>query len=1073
MPKITDIKKVMVLGSGPIVIGQAAEFDYAGTQACRSLKEEGIEVVLVNSNPATIMTDKDIADKVYIEPLNVDVVKKIIKEEKPDSILPTLGGQAGLNLAMELEESGFLKENNVRLIGTTALTIKKAEDRLEFKNTMEKLKEPVAASTIVEDVEAAVEFAKEIGYPIVVRPAYTLGGSGGGIADDEASLRLICENGLRLSRVGQCLIERSIAGWKEIEYEVMRDSRGNCITVCNMENLDPVGVHTGDSIVVAPSQTLSDKEHQMLRTSALNIIDELGITGGCNVQYALNPHTFEYCVIEVNPRVSRSSALASKATGYPIAKVAAKIALGYTLDEIKNAVTGRTFASFEPALDYVVVKIPRLPFDKFITAKRTLTTQMKATGEVMSICTNFEGALMKAIRSLEQHVDSLIVNYYEGFTDEDIKDELQKVDDRRIFLIAEAIRRGITPEYIHDITKIDEWFIDKIERLVRCELRLKNEELTRELLFDAKRMEFPDKVIAKLTGKTEKEIYDCRIKENIIAGFKMVDTCAAEFEAVTPYYYSCFDGENENTSVTDKKKVLVLGSGPIRIGQGIEFDFCSVHCVWAFSKAGYETIIINNNPETVSTDFDIADKLYFEPLTPEDVRNVVELEKPYGAVVQFGGQTAIGLTKALMEMGVKILGTSAEDVDAAEDRELFDNILNETGIPRASGGTVFTADEAVEVAGRLGYPVLVRPSYVLGGAGMRIAISDSDIREYIGIINRNVQEHPILVDKYLMGEELEVDAVCDGEDILIPGIMQHIERAGIHSGDSISVYPSQNISAELIERIEDYTRKLAKSLHVIGLVNIQFIIYENEVYVIEVNPRSSRTVPYISKVTGIPIVELAAKVIMGEKIRDLGFEPGLQKEAPYVAVKMPVFSFEKLRGAEISLGPEMKSTGECLGIAKTFDEALFKAFLGAGIDLPIHKKMIITVCDEDKKEIVPIAAGFSKLGYEIYATRGTAEVLKNNGVEVTQVNKLEQAAPTLMDLLLAHNIDLVIDTPSKGAGKSKDGFLIRRVAIETGVSVITALDTATALLRSLTNSHKDELEMIDIATVARRGNTNG
>ena len=1073
MPRITDIKKVMVLGSGPIVIGQAAEFDYAGTQACRSLKEEGIEVVLVNSNPATIMTDKDIADKVYIEPLNVDVVKKIIKEEQPDSILPTLGGQAGLNLAMELEESGFLKENDVRLIGTTALTIKKAEDRLEFKNTMEKLKEPVAASTIVEDVEAAVEFAKEIGYPIVVRPAYTLGGSGGGIADDEASLRLICENGLRLSRVGQCLIERSIAGWKEIEYEVMRDSRGNCITVCNMENLDPVGVHTGDSIVVAPSQTLSDKEHQMLRTSALNIIDELGITGGCNVQYALNPHTFEYCVIEVNPRVSRSSALASKATGYPIAKVAAKIALGYTLDEIKNAVTGRTFASFEPALDYVVVKIPRLPFDTFITAKRTLTTQMKATGEVMSICTNFEGALMKAIRSLEQHVDSLIVNYYEGFTDEDIKDELQKVDDRRIFLIAEAIRRGITPEYIHDITKIDEWFIDKIERLVRCELRLKNEELTRELLFDAKRMEFPDKVIAKLTGKTEKEIYERRIKENIIVGFKMVDTCAAEFEAVTPYYYSCFDGENENTSVTDKKKVLVLGSGPIRIGQGIEFDFCSVHCVWAFSKAGYETIIINNNPETVSTDFDIADKLYFEPLTPEDVRNVVELEKPYGAVVQFGGQTAIGLTKALMEMGVKILGTSAEDVDAAEDRELFDNILNETGIPRASGGTVFTADEAVEVANRLGYPVLVRPSYVLGGAGMRIAISDSDIREYIGIINRNVQEHPILVDKYLMGEELEVDAVCDGEDILIPGIMQHIERAGIHSGDSISVYPSQNISDELIERIEDYTRKLAKSLHVIGLVNIQFIIYENEVYVIEVNPRSSRTVPYISKVTGIPIVELACKVIMGDKIRDLGFEPGLQKEAPYVAVKMPVFSFEKLRGAEISLGPEMKSTGECLGIAKTFDEALFKAFLGAGIDLPIHKKMIITACDEDKKEIVPIAAGFSKLGYEIYATRGTAEVLKNNGVEVTQVNKLEQAAPTLMDLLLAHNIDLVIDTPSKGAGKSKDGFLIRRVAIETGVSVITALDTATALLRSLTNSHKDELEMIDIATVARRGNTNG
>ena len=1073
MPRNNGIKKVLVIGSGPIVIGQAAEFDYAGTQGCLALREEGVEVVLINSNPATIMTDKDIADEVYIEPLTAEFVKKVIKKERPDSLLPTLGGQAGLNLAMELFEEGFLKKENVRLIGTTPLTIKKAEDRDTFKQTMEKIGEPIAASKVVENIKDGAEYAKTLGYPVVLRPAYTLGGSGGGIVYNEEELIETLENGLRLSRVGQCLIERSIAGWKEIEYEVMRDNRGNCITVCNMENLDPVGVHTGDSIVVAPSQTLSDKEHQMLRTSALNIIDELGITGGCNVQYALNPHTFEYCVIEVNPRVSRSSALASKATGYPIAKVAAKIALGYTLDEIKNAVTGRTFASFEPALDYVVVKIPRLPFDKFITAKRTLTTQMKATGEVMSICTNFEGALMKAIRSLEQHVDSLIVNYYEGFTDEDIKDELQKVDDRRIFLIAEAIRRGITPEYIHSITKIDEWFIDKIERLVRCELRLKNEELTRELLFEAKRMEFPDKVIAKLTGKTEKEIYDCRIKENIVAGFKMVDTCAAEFEAVTPYYYSCFDGENENTSVTDKKKVLVLGSGPIRIGQGIEFDFCSVHCVWAFSKAGYETIIINNNPETVSTDFDIADKLYFEPLTPEDVRNVVELEKPYGAVVQFGGQTAIGLTKALMEMGVKILGTSAEDVDAAEDREIFDNILNETGIPRASGGTVFTADEAVEVANRLGYPVLVRPSYVLGGAGMRIAISDSDIREYINIINRNVQEHPILVDKYLMGEELEVDAVCDGEDILIPGIMQHIERAGIHSGDSISVYPSQNISAELIERIEDYTKKLAKSLHVIGLVNIQFIIYENEVYVIEVNPRSSRTVPYISKVTGIPIVELAAKVIMGEKIRDLGFEPGLQKEAPYVAVKMPVFSFEKLRGAEISLGPEMKSTGECLGIAKTFDEALFKAFLGAGIDLPIHKKMIITVCDEDKKEIVPIAAGFNKLGYEIYATRGTAEVLKNNGVEVTQVNKLEQAAPTLMDLLLAHNIDLVIDTPSKGAGKSKDGFLIRRVAIETGVSVITALDTATALLRSLTNSHKDELEMIDIATVARRGNTNG
>lgn len=1069
MPRNQSIKKVMVVGSGPIVIGQAAEFDYAGTQACRSLKEEGVEVVLVNSNPATIMTDKDIADKVYIEPLNVDVLKKIIEIEKPDSILPTLGGQAGLNLAMELEESGFLRENGVNLIGTTAMTIKKAEDRLEFKSTMEKIGEPVAASTIVEDVDSAVDFARGIGYPMVVRPAYTLGGSGGGVAADEESLREICENGLRLSRVCQCLIERSIAGWKEIEYEVIRDTKGNCITVCNMENIDPVGVHTGDSIVVAPSQTLSDKEHQMLRSSALNIITELEITGGCNVQFALNPDTFEYCVIEVNPRVSRSSALASKATGYPIAKVAAKIALGYTLDEIKNAVTGKTYASFEPTLDYVVVKIPRLPFDKFITAKRTLTTQMKATGEVMSISTSFEGALMKAIRSLEQRVDSLLVNYYEAMTDEEVKTRLSKVDDRRIFLIAEALRRGISPEYIHDVTMIDDFFIDKIERLVGCEKRLKTEELTKELLKEAKRLEFPDSVIARLTGKIEKEVYDLRKSYDIIAGFKMVDTCAAEFEAATPYYYSSFDGENENTEISDKKKILVLGSGPIRIGQGIEFDYCSVHCVWAFKKAGYETIIINNNPETVSTDFDIADKLYFEPLTPEDVKNVVELEKPYGAVVQFGGQTAIGLTKALMDMGVKILGTSWENVNAAEDREAFDTILRETGIPRAEGKTVFTEEEAVKVARELGYPVLVRPSYVLGGAGMKIAISDSDIREYIGIINRNVQEHPILIDKYLMGEELEVDAVCDGEDILIPGIMQHIERAGIHSGDSISVYPVQNISDEVVRKIEEYTRKLAKALNVIGLVNIQFIVYQNQVYVIEVNPRSSRTVPYISKVTGIPIVDLAAKVIMGEKIKDLGFETGLAAKAPFVAVKMPVFSFEKLRGAEISLGPEMKSTGECLGIAKTFDEALFKAFLGAGIDLPKHKKMIITVCDENKGEISGIAKGFEGLGYEIYATRGTAKVLLENGVAVTEINKIEDPSPNLMDLILGHNIDLIIDTPPKGAGRERDGFLIRRVAIETGVSVLTALDTAAALLSSLQNSSKQDLEMIDIARIETRG----
>ena len=949
MPKNPSIKKVLVIGSGPIIIGQAAEFDYAGTQACRSLKEEGIEVVLLNSNPATIMTDKDIADRVYIEPLTVEVVEQLILKEQPDSVLPTLGGQAGLNLAMELEERGFLKEHNVRLIGTTSETIKKAEDRLEFKSTMEKIGEPVAASEVVKDVEAGIAFANKIGYPVVLRPAYTLGGSGGGIAHNQVELEEILANGLRLSRVGEVLVERCIAGWKEIEYEVMRDSAGNCITVCNMENIDPVGVHTGDSIVVAPSQTLGDKEYQMLRTSALNIISELNITGGCNVQYALHPESFEYCVIEVNPRVSRSSALASKATGYPIAKVAAKIALGYTLDEIPNAITGQTKASFEPMLDYCVVKMPRLPFDKFISAKRTLTTQMKATGEVMAICNNFEGALMKAIRSLEQHVDSLMSYDFTNLSREEIMDQLHVVDDRRIWLIAEAIRKGISYEEIHAITQIDIWFIDKIAILVEMEQALKSEPLTPELLKEAKRIEFPDNVIARLTGKTEEEIKELRYANGITAVYKMVDTCAAEFEASTPYYYSVFGSENEVVETKDRKKVLVLGSGPIRIGQGIEFDFCSVHCTWAFAKEGYETIIINNNPETVSTDFDIADKLYFEPLTPEDVESIVRLEKPDGAVVQFGGQTAIKLTEALMKMGVPILGTSAENVDAAEDRELFDEILEQCQIPRPKGHTVFTAEEAKKAANELGYPVLVRPSYVLGGQGMQIAINDKDVEEFIGIINRIAQEHPILVDKYLQGKEIEVDAVCDGEDILIPGIMEHIERAGIHSGDSISVYPAKSISNKVKATIEEYTKRLARSLHVIGLINIQFIAVGDEVYVIEVNPRSSRTVPYISKVTGIPIVPLATKVILGYKIKDLGYQPGLQPEADYYAVKMPVFSFEKIRGADISLGPEMKSTGECLGIAKTFNEALYKAFLGAGIRLPKYKNMIMTVRDEDKQ----------------------------------------------------------------------------------------------------------------------------
>ena len=1068
MPRIKDIKKVLVIGSGPIIIGQAAEFDYAGTQACRSLKEEGLEVVLLNSNPATIMTDKDIADRVYIEPLTVEVVEQLILKEKPDSVLPTLGGQAALNLAMELEENGFLKRNNVRLIGTTSETIKKAEDRLEFKMTMEKIGEPCAASKVVKDVQTGIEFAESIGYPVVLRPAYTLGGSGGGIADNRTELVEILENGLRLSRVGEVLVERCIAGWKEIEYEVMRDSNGNCITVCNMENLDPVGVHTGDSIVVAPSQTLSDKEYQMLRTSALNIISELNITGGCNVQYALNPDSFEYCVIEVNPRVSRSSALASKATGYPIAKVAAKIALGYTLDEIKNAVTKKTYASFEPMLDYCVVKIPRLPFDKFISAKRTLTTQMKATGEVMSICDNFEGALMKAIRSLEQHVDSLMSYDFSYLKGEELLEELKVVDDRRIWKIAEAIRQGISYEDIHRITKIDNWFIDKIAILVEMEQKLKTEELTAETLKEAKRLEFPDNVIAELTGKTEREIHDLRHDNGITASYKMVDTCAAEFAAETPYYYSVFGSENEVVETSGKKKVLVLGSGPIRIGQGIEFDFCSVHCTWAFAKEGYETIIVNNNPETVSTDFDIADKLYFEPLTPEDVENVVNIEKPDGAVVQFGGQTAIKLTEALTKMGVKILGTSAENVDAAEDRELFDEILEKCEIPRPKGQTVFTAEEAKKAANELGYPVLVRPSYVLGGQGMRIAVSDEDVEEYIGVINQIAQEHPILVDKYLMGKEIEVDAVCDGEDILIPGIMEHIERAGIHSGDSISVYPAKTISEKAKETIAEYTRRLARALHVIGMINIQFIVLGDDVYVIEVNPRSSRTVPYISKVTGIPIVPLATKVILGYKLKDMGYEPGLQPEAKHYAIKMPVFSFEKIRGADISLGPEMKSTGECLGIAETFNEALYKAFIGAGIRLPKHKNMIITVKDEDKQDIIPIARRFEALGYRIYATLGTAKVLKENGIKVIRTNKLEQPAPNLMDLILGHKIDVVIDTPPQGVEHQKDGFVIRRNAIETGVNVLTSLDTAEALATSLENTDLNNLSLIDIATIARR-----
>ena len=1072
MPKNPNVHKVLVIGSGPIVIGQAAEFDYAGTQACRSLKEEGVEVCLVNSNPATIMTDRDIADEVYIEPLNAKTLEKIIEKEKPDSILPTLGGQAGLNLGMELAESGFLESHHVQLLGTTALTIKKAEDREMFKETMEKIGEPIATSQVVENIEDGVKFAEKIGYPVVLRPAYTLGGSGGGIAHNVLELRKILENGLRLSRVGQVLVERCISGWKEIEYEVMRDSAGNCITVCNMENIDPVGVHTGDSIVVAPSQTLSDKEYQMLRTAALKIIDELQITGGCNVQFALHPTSFEYCVIEVNPRVSRSSALASKATGYPIAKVAAKIALGLTLDEIQNAITKKTYASFEPALDYCVVKFPRLPFDKFITAKRTLTTQMKATGEVMSICTNFEGAMMKAIRSLEQHVDSLTSYDFSGLSSDDLFKRLTVVDDQRIWVIAEALRKGISRQTIHEITMVDEWFIEKIHNLVRMEETLKKvrgdeNKLTPELLQQAKHYEFPDDVIARYTQVPREKVTALRYADGITARYKMVDTCAAEFEAQTPYFYSVYDRNDEDEAkekLTKRKKILVLGSGPIRIGQGIEFDYCSVHATWAFERAGFETIIINNNPETVSTDFDIADKLYFEPLTPEDVKNVVDIEHPDYAVVQFGGQTAIKLTADLIRMGVPILGTDAKDVDAAEDRELFDEVLQKCGIQRAAGATVYTAEEAKKVANRLGYPVLVRPSYVLGGQGMQIAISDEEIEQFMAVINRYEQEHPILIDKYLMGTETEVDAVCDGENILIPGIMEHIERSGIHSGDSISVYPAQTLSQHVKDTIAEYTRRLAKELHIVGLINVQFIARNDEVYIIEANPRSSRTVPYISKVTGIPIVDLAARCMLGEKLTDMGYQPGLAPEAGYVAIKMPVFSTEKIRGAEISVGPEMKSTGECLGISKDFNEALYKAFAGAGVNLPKHRQMIITVKDADKEEMIGIAKRFAALGYIIYSTMGTADALAQAGIPARRVGRIGQESPTVMDLLLGHKIDLVIETPTQGHDKSRDGFLIRRTAIETGVTTLTSLDTARALVTALEHQAQEQNpSVIDIA----------
>ena len=1069
MPKNPKIKKVLVLGSGPIVIGQAAEFDYAGTQACRALKEEGVEVVLVNSNPATIMTDKDIADHVYIEPLNLASVEQVIAKERPDSILPTLGGQTGLNLAMNLHEQGILEKYGVRLLGTSPESIRKAEDRQGFKDAMEAIGQPCVTSDVVESVEAAVEFAGRIGYPVIVRPAYTLGGSGGGIAYDEPSLREIADRGIHLSRVGQVLIERCISGWKEIEFEVMRDSAGNVIQICSMENIDPVGVHTGDSIVVAPTQTLANREYQMLRSASLNIISALGIEGGCNVQLALNPDSFEYAVIEVNPRVSRSSALASKATGYPIAKVAAKVALGYTLDEIPNAVTGKTTACFEPTLDYCVLKLPRLPFDKFTTASRTLGTQMKATGEVMAIANSFEGALMKAIRSLELNVRALKLDKLEGLYTDEIEDLLVQVTDERLFVVAEALRRGFSPQKINHITKMDIWFLDGFQRIIAMENELKSckGEPDMDTLKRAKEMCFADSYIGALCGMTQAQVKALRERYGIIPSFKMVDTCAAEFDAETPYYYSTYDGENEAVdNGSGKKKVLVLGSGPIRIGQGIEFDYCSVHSVWAFRRMGYETIIINNNPETVSTDFDVADKLYFEPLTAEDVQNIVELEKPWGAVVQFGGQTAIKLAKALTEMGVQILGTSADGVDAAEDRERFDEILEKCAIPRAKGRTVYTTQEALQAANELGYPVLVRPSYVLGGQGMEIAYSDRNIEEFMRIINLTVQEHPILIDKYLMGRELEVDGVFDGEDILIPGIMEHVERAGVHSGDSIAVYPPINLEEKHRELILKHTKNMAKHLNVIGLINAQYILYNDDIYVIEVNPRSSRTIPYISKVTGVPIIDLATKVMLGEKLKDLGYGTGLYREASYFAVKAPVFSFEKLTDVDTGLGPEMKSTGEVLGLAETYPQALLKAFKGAGLKVPKRgSRIIVTVKDEDKAEMVGIARGFEEMGVEIYATSGTCDALTEAGIQCKRVNRVSQAHPNILDMIQSGTVDLIINTPTKGRKQDSDGFKIRRSAVEHSVACVTAIDTARAVLTVREQSRSEDLTPIDITKI--------
>ena len=1063
MPLRSDIKKVLVIGSGPIIIGQAAEFDYAGTQACRALKQEGLEVVLINSNPATIMTDKAMADKVYIEPLTLDVVKKIIEIEKPDSILSTLGGQTGLTLSMQLAECGFLAEHNVKLLGANPETIHKAEDRQAFKDTMEKIGEPVIPSKVVETVEDAVDFAKVIHYPVIVRPAFTLGGTGGGIANNEEELIDIATNGLRLSPITQIIVEKCISGWKEIEFEVIRDSKGNVITVCSMENFDPVGVHTGDSIVIAPAVTLSDKEYQMLRTAALNIISELKVEGGCNCQFALHPTSFKYAVIEVNPRVSRSSALASKATGYPIAKVATRIAIGYTLDEIINAVTGKTYACFEPALDYVVVKFPKWPFDKFVYAKRTLGTQMMATGEVMAIGTSFEQAMMKAVRSIELGLDSMNLKKLKKLSDEEIYNKIKDVDDERSFVVFEAIKRGVALEEIHDITKIDMWFLSKLKNLADLEAYLADGELTCEKYDLAKKYGYLDSTIERMSGQ--------KCPKRTRAVFKMVDTCAGEFKAETPYFYSTYDEENEarqfiDRTDTGKKKVIVFGSGPIRIGQGIEFDYCSVHCVWALKEMGYDAIICNNNPETVSTDFDTGDRLYFDPLTKEDVESIIETEKPYGVVVQFGGQTAIKLTKHLSDMGVRILGTSADSIDAAEDRERFDELLNKCGIPRPAGHTVMNTEEALKAAQDLGYPVLMRPSYVLGGQNMIIAHSDQDIIEYMEIITRTALENPVLIDKYMMGKEVEVDAICDGTDYLIPGIMEHIERAGVHSGDSISVYPALTLTKRIRETIVEYTRRLAMALNVIGLVNIQYVVYNNEVYVIEVNPRSSRTVPYISKVTGVPMVDIATKIMLGESLKEQGYQSGLHKEGDFIAVKVPVFSFEKLHDVDTALGPEMKSTGECLGIARTFEDALFKGLVAAGYNMKKDGGVLITVRDTDKQEIIYVADKFEQLGFDIYATSGTASTLNRNMVAANVVRKASEEKPNVMTLLDSGKINYVISTSAKGRIPAYDSVKIRRKTVERSICCLTAIDTANAVADILAmGKNIDDMEMIDITKI--------